>query len=110
MISKGSRANASGETVRRYRCTCCGRNFNERTGTRYGKIRKPKDVFDSVLDSIDSGKTQLRAGADNGVSSVTVRKYIRNSSADTTADSEHTISENVPAYRIIDPAVRPPLH
>ncbi len=63
-------------------CRCCGRSFNERTGTRYEGIHLPKEVFDSVIGSRSDGLSVRETGRELGVSIATVDRYARKLSED----------------------------
>lgn len=39
----------------RYKCTCCGQTFNERTGTAYARLRKPHTQIDQVVTLLAHG-------------------------------------------------------
>lgn len=39
----------------RYKCTCCGKTFNERTGTAYARLRKPHKEIDQVVTLLAHG-------------------------------------------------------
>jgi transposase-like protein/IS1 family transposase len=39
----------------RYKCTCCGKTFNERTGTAYARLRKPQKEIDQVVTLLAYG-------------------------------------------------------
>jgi transposase-like protein/IS1 family transposase len=39
----------------RYKCTCCSRTFNERTGTAYARLRKPLKEIDQVVTLLAHG-------------------------------------------------------
>lgn len=39
----------------RYKCTCCGRTFNTRTGTAYARLRKPPEQIDQVVTLLAHG-------------------------------------------------------
>ncbi|WII07628.1 hypothetical protein PED39_00075 [Methanomassiliicoccales archaeon LGM-RCC1] len=67
--------NKNGDTVRRYSCTCCGLNFNDRTGTRYEGIHITKEEYDSIVESLSQGSTCREAAV--SVSDRTVRNYAK---------------------------------
>jgi transposase-like protein len=39
----------------RYKCKCCGKTFNERTGTAYARLRKPPKQIDQVVTLLAHG-------------------------------------------------------
>ncbi|MGN0098682.1 MAG: hypothetical protein ACI38Y_05090 [Candidatus Methanomethylophilaceae archaeon] len=72
ITSRGTWTNSSGEVVRKFVCTACGRTFNSRTGTVYEGSHLPTEQFDSIVYGLNNGSTIREMADSEGVNRNTV--------------------------------------
>ena len=72
ITSRGTWTKSSGEVVRKFVCTACGRMFNSRTGTVYEGSHLPTDQFDRIVDGLNNGSTVREIADSEGVNRNTV--------------------------------------
>jgi len=75
IISRGTYCTKSGDEVRKFVCTRCGRVFNSRTGTAYEKLRCSQRDFDIAAKALCEGAGIRATGRILGHTKDTVQKW-----------------------------------
>ncbi|MGN0138355.1 MAG: hypothetical protein ACI381_07105 [Candidatus Methanomethylophilaceae archaeon] len=72
ITSRGTWTNATGEEVRKFVCTHCGRTFNSRTGTAYEGTHLSTEQFDRIVRELCNGSGIRQIADSEGVNKNTV--------------------------------------
>ena len=99
IISKGTRTVSSGDVVRVFQCTTCGKRFTDRSGTAYNRTRYPKETVREAILWARLGVPLASIARDAGISRSTLYRWIRFNQMEAVMEEEQYLDRMITVRR-----------